>query len=56
MPPLSIAVFDDMEAFEHSKCKPVSITVAVEEGGRLILKTSASQVPAKGRARDVLKP
>lgn len=43
------AVFDEMETFEHSKCKPVAIAVAVEEKSRLILGVSAVSMPAKGR-------
>ena len=43
------AVFDEMEAFEHSKCKPVAIAVAVEEGSRIILSATAASMPAKGR-------
>ena len=42
------AVFDEMEAFEHSKCKPVAIAVAVEEGSRIILSAVAASMPAKG--------
>lgn len=40
--------FDDMETFEHTKCKPISITLAVEEGTRRILDFQISQMPAKG--------
>ena len=46
---VKIAVFDEMEAFEHSKCKPVAIAVAVEEGSRIILSATAASMPAKGR-------
>lgn len=42
------AVFDEMETFEHSKCKPVAIAVAVEEKSRLILRVKAASMPAKG--------
>lgn len=41
-------VFDDMESFEHSKCKPLSITLAVEDKTRLILGFKVSSMPAKG--------
>jgi len=41
-------IFDEMETFEHTKCKPVSIVVAVEEGTRKILALEAAQMPAKG--------
>ena len=43
-----VIVFDEMETFEHTKCKPVSIVVAVEEGSRKILALEAAQMPAKG--------
>jgi len=41
-------VFDEMETFEHTKCKPVSIVIAVEEGSRKIIALEAAQMPAKG--------
>lgn len=40
--------FDDMESFEHSKCKPISITLVVEEKTRFILGFRAASMPAKG--------
>ena len=40
--------FDDMETFEHSKCKPLSITLAVEEKTRFILGFRVASMPAKG--------
>ena len=53
MPPVSTVVFDDMETFEHSKCKPVSITVAVEEGSRYLIAAAAASMPAKGRLTQI---
>ena len=47
--PASVVEFDDMETFEHSKCKPISITVAVEEKTRRILSFEVSRMPAKGK-------
>jgi len=41
-------IFDDMETFEHSKCKPLSITLAVENQSRFILGFRVSVMPAKG--------
>ena len=41
--------FDDMETFEHTKCKPVSITLAVEFKTRRILGFEVAQMPAKGK-------
>ncbi|HEY8280422.1 MAG TPA: hypothetical protein VIH99_12410 [Bdellovibrionota bacterium] len=40
--------FDDMETFEHTKCKPISITLAVESKTRRILGLEVSTMPAKG--------
>jgi hypothetical protein len=42
------AVFDEMETFEHTKMKPISITVAVTEKTRLIVATKVASMPAKG--------
>jgi hypothetical protein len=47
------AVFDEMETFEHTKCKPVAIAVAVEEKTRIILRTKAASMPAKGHLAKV---
>ena len=48
--------FDDLETFVHTKCKPVSVTLAVEEKTRRILDFEVSQMPAKGRlAKRALK-
>ena len=43
--------FDDMETHEHSKWKPLSITIAVSQKRkkRLILGVQVSQMPAKGK-------
>lgn len=40
--------FDDLESFEHSKCKPLSVTLMVEKGTRRILDFEVSRMPAKG--------
>jgi hypothetical protein len=41
--------FDDLETFEHTKCKPLSVTLMVEEETRYILGFEVSQMAAKGR-------
>jgi len=46
--PLSQVQFDDLETSEHSKCKPLSVALAVEPGSRKILGFQVSQMPAKG--------
>lgn len=40
--------FDDLETIEHSKCKPLSVAIAVAKNSRIILGFSISQMPAKG--------
>lgn len=40
--------FDDMETYEHTKCKPLSITIAVESKTRRILGFEVSTMKAKG--------
>lgn len=47
-PKASLIQFDDLETFEHSKCKPISISLAVEEGSRRILGVEVSSMAAKG--------
>lgn len=40
--------FDEMESFEHTKMKPLSIALAVEDSSRLILDFRVSSMKAKG--------
>ncbi len=47
--PLSNEVeFDDLETFEHSKLKPLSVIAVVESGSRRILGFRVARMPAKG--------
>lgn len=48
-PKAKIVEFDDLETFEHTKCKPISVTIAVEHRTRRILGVEVSTMPAKGR-------
>ncbi len=41
--------FDEMESFEHTKCKPVTIPIAVEEQTRKILAFDVGKIAAKGK-------
>ncbi len=52
---LECVEFDDMETFEHSKCKPLSISLAVESGTRRILGFEVSQMPANGPLAKIAK-
>ena len=45
----SIIEFDDLETFEHTKCKPLSVTLAVEHKTRRILGLEVSRMAANGR-------
>lgn len=40
--------FDDLETSEHTKCKPLSVTLAVEPRTRKILAFEVARMPAKG--------
>jgi transposase-like protein len=40
--------FDDLETFEHSKLKPLSVVLAVESKSRRILGFKVASMPAKG--------
>jgi len=46
--PLASVQFDDLETSEHSKCKPLSVALAVEPNTRKILGFQVAQMPAKG--------
>lgn len=43
-----VVEFDDLETFEHTKCKPLSVTLAVQARTRRILGLEVSQMPARG--------
>jgi transposase-like protein len=46
--PCTVIEFDDLETFEHTKYKPISVTLAVESKTRRILGFTVSRMPAKG--------
>lgn len=46
--PVSVIQFDDLETSEHTKCKPLSVALAVEPRSRKILGFQVSPMPAKG--------
>lgn len=48
LPKVDEMEFDDLESFEHTKCKPLSVTLAVEFPSRRILGFEVSQMPSKG--------
>ncbi|MEM7281497.1 MAG: hypothetical protein AAF438_07705 [Pseudomonadota bacterium] len=40
--------FDDLETFEHTKCKPLTVTVIVEPKQRLLIDFAVAPIAAKG--------
>lgn len=46
--PAAFVQLDDLETSEHSKCKPLSVALAVEPNSRKILGFQVSRMPAKG--------
>lgn len=45
--------FDDLETFEHTKCKPLSVVLAVDKKSREILHFEVSRMPAKGPLAEI---
>lgn len=50
-----IIEFDDLETSEHTKCKPLSVIVAVEFPTRRLLVYGVAKMPAKGRLSAISK-
>jgi hypothetical protein len=48
-PKAKIIEFDDLETFEHTKCKPLSVTLAVEYKTRRILSLEVSRMSSNGK-------
>lgn len=40
--------FDEMESFEHTRLKPLTVAIAMDEKSGNILSTCVAQIPAKG--------
>lgn len=51
--PIGSVQLDDLETSEHTKCKPLSVALAVEPKTRKILGFSVSQMPAKGHLTQI---
>ncbi|HKP94551.1 MAG TPA: hypothetical protein VJ385_02220 [Fibrobacteria bacterium] len=49
LPKVSDVQFDDLITLEHTKCKPLAVSLAVEAGTRRILGFEVSPIPASGR-------
>ena len=53
--PAQIVQIDEMESFEHTKCKPLTIPIAVERGTRKILSLRVGAIAAKGKLAEISK-
>ena len=45
--------FDDLETSEHTKCKPLSVALAVDPRTRRILHYEVASMPAKGKLAEI---
>ncbi len=45
---VSRLTFDELETFEHTKCKPITAAIAVEDKTRKVLSIAVGKIPAKG--------
>jgi len=48
-PQFDFVQFDDLESFEHTKCKPVTVTIFVDPLKRKILGHKVARIGAKGK-------
>ena len=46
--PIAVVQFDDLVTFEHTKCKPLTVPMAVIEGRRVPLGFAVASIPANG--------
>lgn len=47
-PEVNVLLLDEMETFEHTKCKPLTMPIAVEDKTRKILSLEVGKIAAKG--------
>ena len=52
-PKIERVVFDEMESFEHTKLKPLTIALAVEQESRRILNLQVGRIAAKGHLAEL---
>jgi hypothetical protein len=55
LPKVKKMQFDDLITIEHTKCKPLSVSMAVEEPSRRILDFEVSVIPASGHLADIAR-
>lgn len=52
-PKVEALLIDEMESFEHTKCKPLTMPIAVEDKTRKILSLSVGKIAAKGPLAEI---
>jgi transposase-like protein len=52
-PKATVVQVDEMESFEHTKCKPLTMPIAVEQGTRKILSLRVGSIAAKGKIAEI---
>jgi transposase-like protein len=52
-PKATIIQIDEMESFEHTKCKPLTMPIAIEQGTRKILSLRVGSIAAKGKLAEI---
>ncbi len=52
---IKVINIDEMETFEHSKCKPLTLPIAVENRTRKIIAIGVAQIAAKGNLAKISK-
>ena len=53
--PIKCVQFDDLISFEHTKCKPLTVPVAVIDGKRVPLTFGIAQIPAFGHLSKIAR-
>jgi len=51
--PFNEVQFDDLETFEHTKCKPLTVSAVVAKHSQRVIGFSVAQIPAKGLLAEV---
>ena len=54
-PPAQATNWDELETFEHSKCKPVSVPILVEEKTFRLIAFGVAVMPAKGKLAKIAR-
>jgi len=53
--PIETVIFDEMETFEHSRCKPIAIAIAVNAANRRVIAAEVAVMSAKGKLAPIAR-